>query len=433
MTPYYEQAGIRVVHGDSFDVLLQLVAESIDACVTGQHGFQAWCEAWALEVLRVLKPGGYLLACGAPRSGHRLASGIEDAGFEIRDSIAWLCGQGFPKSKNLGDGRGTALKPGFEPIIVARKPFSGSVTANVAQHGTGGLNIDACRLHASERPNLEPDRGRFTGNAWRGGIDGSLCGSRANGTTDLGRWPANVVLDETTAAELDRQVGDRPSGAAPDHGGPSRFFYCAKPSRAERDLGCEGLSARTPGECTDRKEGSAGLNSPRAGAGRTGGAIQFPAMEASWVKEALARVVQTASRSQRLKATGEYTTPELRDSAWNTCWCGSPSTDLFHPAIKSTIETATSWTTGSRISSWSTRPHTNGCIAAALGEMVVGGSLASSVKNPSPWMPSTGISAEKDGSSTADADRATSVASWLTSKPGEGGGRRMGVRNFHPT
>ena len=108
---------------------------------------QAWHETWAREVLRVLKPGAYLLAFGGTRTWHRLACALENAGFEIRDTICWLYGSGFPKSLNLGDGLGTALKPAFEPIVLARKPLSErNVAANVARWGTGALNIDAARL-----------------------------------------------------------------------------------------------------------------------------------------------------------------------------------------------------------------------------------------------------------------------------------------------
>jgi hypothetical protein len=113
-------------------------AGAYDFSLRGNRAFQAWCEAWARESLRVLKPGGHLVAFGGTRTYHRLAAGVEDAGFEIRDQLQWLFGSGFPKSKNLGDGRGTALKPGHEPIVLARKPFRGSATANVAEHGTGG-------------------------------------------------------------------------------------------------------------------------------------------------------------------------------------------------------------------------------------------------------------------------------------------------------
>jgi site-specific DNA-methyltransferase (adenine-specific) len=103
---------------------------------------------WA-EVLRVLKPGGYLLAFGGTRTYHRLACAIEDAGFEIRDQIGWAFGSGFPKSHN-GPWGGTALKPAWEPIVMARKPLIGTVAANVQQFGTGGLNIDGCRVPVSD-------------------------------------------------------------------------------------------------------------------------------------------------------------------------------------------------------------------------------------------------------------------------------------------
>src|SRR5207245_2429081 len=103
-------------------------------------------ETW-IEALRVLKSGGHLVAFGGTRTFHRLACAIEDAGFEIRDCLSWLYGQGFPKSKDIGNGWGTALKPAWEPIVLARKPLSGSsVAANVVEHGTGAINVDACRI-----------------------------------------------------------------------------------------------------------------------------------------------------------------------------------------------------------------------------------------------------------------------------------------------
>jgi len=182
---------------------------------------------------------------------------IEDAGFEIRDCLSWLYGSGFPKSLNLGGGRGTALKPGWEPIILARKPMPSTVAANVRTHGTGGLNIDACRIAAApwhrERPeNPQPWTGStFAQDAWTKTHMGA--GKNRDGNRG-GRWPANVILDDATAAQLDVQTGDRgahgggvrttsrarQSGFAltagsrvptDDKGGASRFFYCAKPSK----------------------------------------------------------------------------------------------------------------------------------------------------------------------------------------------------------
>lgn len=216
-------------HGDCIEVMRTLPDNSVDSIVTDPPyglGFmgKAWDALppgleWATECLRVLKPGGHLLAFGGTRTWHRLALSIEDAGFEIRDSIAWLYGSGFPKHR-------AALKPAFEPIVMARKPYKGSLTANEAIHGTGALNIDETR-------------------------------------TDAGRWPANVVLDEDAADVLDGQsgsrkspttyvrtmpvftgeiygkgMGERSAGAvAPnygDEGGASRFFYIAKASPKER-------------------------------------------------------------------------------------------------------------------------------------------------------------------------------------------------------
>src|SRR5581483_11187718 len=121
-------------------------AVEYDYTVKGLRGFQAWTADWSREVFRVLKPGAYLVVCGAPRSHHRMMCGLEDAGFVVRDCFAWLFASGFPKNKNLGEGRGTALKPAHEPIALAWKPFKGSIAANVATHGTGALNIDACRI-----------------------------------------------------------------------------------------------------------------------------------------------------------------------------------------------------------------------------------------------------------------------------------------------
>lgn len=275
-------------------------------------GFQQWCTTWATELLRVLKPGGHILAFGGTRTWHRLAAAIEDAGFEIRDSMAWLYGSGFPKSldvskaidkaagaerevisegapvkrmipgadqKRTGSwikdngrefvptktvpattaakqwaGWGTALKPSFEPIIVGRKPFRGNVASNVLAHGTGAINIDDCRVGSGGQ--LKWDTPRDMG--YHGGTN-SAGKATAN---DSGRWPANVLLDESQAAELDRQSGIQKSGVAVqrngggqrifnqgtgitrddagygDTGGASRFFptfrYTAKASSAER-------------------------------------------------------------------------------------------------------------------------------------------------------------------------------------------------------
>jgi DNA modification methylase len=258
--------------GDCVEQMKTLEANSVDAIVTDPPyglefmgkawdgfgtplGFQTWSEQWAREALRVLKPGGHLLAFGGTRMYHRLAAGIEDAGFEIRDTLMWLYGSGFPKSHNLKgewQGWGTALKPAVEPIVLARKPLIGTVAENVLTHGTGALNIDASRIATDDR---------FGGGAK--GSSGFAAGYESEGWvagSASGRWPANILLDEEAAAMLDEQsgvsvspapYGERVSGDKSmfgigglnhskefgDSGGASRFFYVAKASRSERNFG----------------------------------------------------------------------------------------------------------------------------------------------------------------------------------------------------
>lgn len=281
-----------VQHGDSLQLAKQLPGVSIDAIVTDPPygiGFmgKGWDhkvpgpEFWA-EFLRIAKPGTHLLAMGGTRTFHRLMVAIEDAGWEIRDTLSWMYGQGFPKSLDVSkaidralgleretgpvdpsragrlvnqkgeyttaagwsagnrsvtidppasdaarqwDGWGTALKPAWEPIVLARKPLNHNVAANVLEHGTGAMNVDGCRIGS--------------------------------------RWPANVALDEEAAAALDAQSGMLKSGAPgrrrkphettamsgtlglrdraevgyADSGGASRFFYCAKARTSEREAG----------------------------------------------------------------------------------------------------------------------------------------------------------------------------------------------------
>lgn len=176
--------------------------------------FSRWTQSWASECLRLLKPGGYMLAFGAPRKVHRLVVGIEEAGFEVRDQLLWLYGSGMPKSRRLPGGLGTALKPAYEPILLARRPFAGSVARNFSEHGTGALNVEAARI---------------TG-------------------TDRDYWPANVALSHGVGCTSERCVDGCAVAAldATQFGQtPSRFFYCAKAPRAEREAGCERLPAQT--------------------------------------------------------------------------------------------------------------------------------------------------------------------------------------------
>lgn len=307
------------------------------------RAFQAWCEAWAAEAYRVLKPGGYLLAFGGTRTFHRLTCGLEDAGFEIRDCLMWLYGSGFPKSLDVSkaidkaagaarvitgtrarnggpagmtsdkgwnsgpmshddstvtitspatdaarkwDGWGTALKPAWEPIIVARKPLIGTVAANVQAHGTGALNIAATRIEFKN----DADKDFVQGATWNATPNQTYGQfhtdpvqlSGKDSTPDTGRWPANLILDETAAAMLDEQSGERAmsgrygeSGNGQstglfgmgstrqqtyfDTGGASRFFYTAKASRAEREIGMYGEPKRIPDNAVDRASQRQGI------------------------------------------------------------------------------------------------------------------------------------------------------------------------------
>jgi len=179
-------------------------------------------EIWA-ECLRVLKPGGYLLAFAGTRTQHRMAVRIEDAGFEIRDMLAWMYGSGFPKSHNLDgehQGWGTALKPAMEPITMARKPFKATVAQNVQEWGTGAINIDGCRIGEEEIIQHRPKE-------WRGFHklqDGEISGYEDSST--IGRWPANVMHDGS--AEILQGMGEA-----------ARFFYTPKACKDDRDDGCD--------------------------------------------------------------------------------------------------------------------------------------------------------------------------------------------------
>jgi len=230
--------------------------------------FQQWCTTWAIECLRVLKPGGHLLSFGGTRTYHRMASAIEDAGFEIRDQIGWLYGSGFPKSSNQeGDweGWGTALKPAWEPIVMARKPLIGTVPKNLAAHGVGALNIDDCRVPTNENLSGGAYAKNPTVRDQMWGADAAYAPGSTTGREYVqpeGRWPANVIhdgSDEVLAAfpQARGQIADASSsekrktqnvygamergndGArARDVGGSAaRFFYCAKASKADRDDG----------------------------------------------------------------------------------------------------------------------------------------------------------------------------------------------------
>jgi site-specific DNA-methyltransferase (adenine-specific) len=222
-------------------------------------------ELWT-EVLRVLKPGGHMVAFSGTRTYHRMAVAIEDAGFEIRDQLAWVYGSGFPKSHNLGNGWGTALKPAWEPICLARKPLSEStVAANVLRWGTGALNIDGCRIPSSSADQKAMERVVGFNKSYsngepsislEGGADGSLHKrDRSEFDGSKGRWPANLCHDGSPevlegfpdangASSNGRNgvagvyqdgigVAQQVPGYA-DSGSAARFFYTAKADADDR-------------------------------------------------------------------------------------------------------------------------------------------------------------------------------------------------------
>jgi DNA modification methylase len=322
--------GWRVMFGSCLDRLKDLGDESVDSVVCDppyELGFmgKSWdstgiaynVDVWR-ECLRVLKPGGHILAFGGSRTWHRLAVAVEDAGFELRDSIAWLYGSGFPKSLDVSkaidkaagaereslhdpnanrrnkvarkfwsssdpensavtapatddakkwQGWGTALKPAFEPVVVGRKPLVGTVAANVLTYGVGGLNIDGTRIGTiGGTHKINPVKDSKTENAYGIGLNGGTVSQLG-----AGRWPANVMLDEYTAALLDQQSGVSKSQSGTltitksdggwnrqdkgmfdagrsstfegygDSGGASRFFYVAKASKRDRNEGLDEL------------------------------------------------------------------------------------------------------------------------------------------------------------------------------------------------
>jgi DNA modification methylase len=287
-------------HGDCLAVLRGMPENSVDGIVTDPpYGMKFMGQRWDYDVptievwtecLRVLKPGGHLLAFAGTRTQHRMAVRIEDAGFEIRDMLAWLYGSGFPKSLNVGmsltkkaaeaahqwQGWGTALKPALEPITLARKPLVGTVAANVLQWGTGALNIDACRIAADGEQNPSIARRAAAGLSGKAGMDMHSANLYKQGLKPfnkdvaryvagnpgeaLGRWPANLVHDGSDAVVAVFPVTT--SGGGPNPGTPrtkantygdptvseshaygnntgsaARFFYCAKASRFDRNEG----------------------------------------------------------------------------------------------------------------------------------------------------------------------------------------------------
>lgn len=266
-----------LLHGDSLQILPTLKPSSVDAIVTDPpYGLnfmgKAWdhgvpsAEYWS-ECLRVLKPGGHLLAFGGTRTFHRLACAIEDAGFELRDTLMWVYGSGFPKSRNIAtdlqgselaskyEGWGTALKPAYEPIIMARKFPEGTIANNVKLYGVGGLNIDECRL-----PLNGDYKCKANGRPSQTGLSDNYDPANANQPDTVGRWPANLIHDGSDevielfpdapgqlAATGKRKQGSvygtvtdgvvGVEGRKDSITSAARFFYCAKATKKDRGEG----------------------------------------------------------------------------------------------------------------------------------------------------------------------------------------------------
>jgi site-specific DNA-methyltransferase (adenine-specific) len=325
--------GNYIYNGDNIEVLRTLPDNSVDSVVTDPpYGLKFMGKQWDYDVpsvelwkecYRVLKPGGYLLSFGSSRTYHRMAVKVEDAGFEIRDQIMWVYGSGFPKSHNVGlsidkllghpdrghriatasrthpdgtfepngekllpyetkseeakafEGFGTALKPAHEPIVLARKPFKGSVAKNVLKWSTGGININDCRIEFEETKNPATNPLYRQENDYKMPKKGEESNgvvsftSSKNKISSLGRFPANIIFDEEAGILLDEQSGECGNGwkknygekdykgkqynsstnqcihgggysgknTYSDKGGASRFFYCPKPSKKERNEG----------------------------------------------------------------------------------------------------------------------------------------------------------------------------------------------------
>ncbi len=254
-----------ILHGDCLEQMKTLADNSVDAIITDPpYGLSFKGKKWDYDVpseaiwreaLRVLKPGGHVLSFCGTRTYHRMVVRIEDAGFEIRDQIVWLYGQGFPKS-------GTALKPANEPICLARKPLEKGLTIaeNVLKWGCGALNVDASRIGVDENdPNKRQSTGGYKPQESEATVPNAPYNKQRDATLTQGRWPANILFDEEAARVLDEQSGiskeplsveqvDKSIWGTSsktfkgvrghgDSGGASRFFYVAKASRRERGDG----------------------------------------------------------------------------------------------------------------------------------------------------------------------------------------------------
>ena len=409
MDIYAEKGQYKLYHGNMLDMLDVIEAESVDSIVTDppyelnfmnkgwdNSGVAFQKGTWE-KCFKVLKPGGYLLAFGGSRTFHRIACAIEDAGFEIRDTIMWLYGSGFPKSMNIGlaidkkngvesidtgekinsmsslgvmhddnwkskkgitrkistnewQGWGTALKPAYEPVIVARKPCEGSCVDNVMKYGVGGINIDECRVGTgtgNEKPKYKPNN--------KNNIFGKGLGDGEYENTN-GRFPANTILtyDET---DFDEVCGGFPNtkstggsgdaskkntfantynGGLGDEGSASRYFYCAKASKRDRD---EGLNM-IPQKCND------GRNKPIDNAFQRGETLRkntHPTVKPTSLMQYLVRLVTpkggvVLDPFNGSGSTGKAVMYENKDRCKNYKYIGIELTEEYLPISKARIE-----------------------------------------------------------------------------------------------
>lgn len=242
----------QLILGDCLVKLKELDNDSVDSIVTDPpYGISFMGKKWDYSVpsvdiwkecLRVLKPGGHLLSFSGARTYHRMAVNIEDAGFEIRDQIMWVYGSGFPKSHNIGkkipeyEGWGTALKPAHEPIVMARKPFKGTIAENVLEYATGAINIEDCRVGDDEIKSCGGRKNTVVGDERTGKALGINGPHEPLNTIHTGRWPANFIHDGSEEW--------------------SKYFYCPKANKKDRNEGCEELEEKFSGRLNGRNPNS---------------------------------------------------------------------------------------------------------------------------------------------------------------------------------
>jgi len=430
---------MKLILGDSLEKLKGLEDNSVDSIVTDPpYGLSFMGKRWDYDVpsqeiweecLRVLKPGGYLLAFAGTRTQHRMAVRIEDAGFEIRDMIAWVYGSGFPKSLNIGkaidklqgnkrevvgisyngmsetamkpdkgwnansmgkelkitkgsspyEGWGTALKPSLEPITVARKPISEKTVAeNVLKYGTGGINIDGCRVGTENRENIQAGfirRGRTDEEVFSGVDKNKPIGTN----TVTGRFPANLIHDgsdevvglfpETKPSRQNKISDNRkndgnsmfidgvhnPENSYSDSGSASRFFYCAKSSKSERNKGVDSIVSIMI-EYNIWKD----INTTQQ------------------VKKVQLLVDMDKSAQKVIGVSG---TESKNATEWNTMLFGNCTMEQFQKVNKSITKTTTNLITTSTILNWLTHLLTNDYTADVNYETENGGNLVENVAN----------------------------------------------------